>query len=171
NQWKNCKELIKSKRGRHIKTKSLIHNKSFRLQINQYLEKNKFKLAIPNFIRYVSSIMPTFGITSKIINRSTARRWLKLLGWKYQTHTKKIYFDGHEREDVVEDRNRFLQEMARLRKQMAQYIGENLDRIIPPELYPEIVPVNQDETTLYANDGVNEYWGPAGEYSLRKKSL
>ncbi|CAG8762305.1 27165_t:CDS:2, partial [Dentiscutata erythropus] len=140
NQWKNCKELIKSKRGRHIKTKSLIHNKSIRLQINQYLEKNKFKLAIPNFIRYVSSIMPTFRITSKIIN-------------------------------VVEDRNRFLQEIARLRKQMAQYVGENLDHIIFPELYPEIVPVTQDETTLYTNNGVKEYWSPAGKYSLRKKSL
>ncbi|CAG8806753.1 10535_t:CDS:1, partial [Dentiscutata erythropus] len=100
NQWKNYKELIKSKRGRHIKTKSLIHNKSFRLQINQYLEKNKFKLAIPNFISYVSSIMPTFGITNTTISRSTAYRWLKLLGWKYQTHSKKIYFDSHEREDV-----------------------------------------------------------------------
>ncbi|CAG8789991.1 23225_t:CDS:2, partial [Dentiscutata erythropus] len=102
--------------------------------------ENKFKLAIPNFIRYVSSIMPTFGITSKIIN-------------------------------VVEDRNHFLQEMARLRKQMAQYVGENLDHIIPPELYPKIVLVTQNETTLYANDGMKEYWGPAGEYSLRKKSL
>ncbi|CAG8584500.1 27031_t:CDS:2 [Dentiscutata erythropus] len=143
----------------------------FWLQINQYLEKNKFKLAIPNFIRYVSSIMPTFGITSKIISRSTVRRWLKLLGWKYQTYTKKIYFNGHEHEDVVEDRNHFLQEMTRLRKQMAQYVGENLDCIIPSELYPEIVPVTQDETTLYTNDIVKEYWGPAGEYSLWKKSL
>ncbi|CAG8782357.1 6294_t:CDS:1, partial [Dentiscutata erythropus] len=66
---------------------------------------------------------------------------------------KKIYFDSHEHEDVVESRNRFLQKMAELRKQMASYEGVGLNHI-PPELYPKIVPVTQDETTLYSNDSV-----------------
>ncbi|CAG8599864.1 2966_t:CDS:1, partial [Cetraspora pellucida] len=64
-------------------------------------------------------------------------------------------------------------EMARLRKRMARYEGEKLNRI-PPNLLPgeaEIVPVTQDETTLYANDGVKQYWSPKDEYGLRKKSL
>ncbi|CAG8796482.1 25132_t:CDS:2, partial [Dentiscutata erythropus] len=93
--------------------------------------------------------MPTFGIIYKTtISRSTACRWLKLLGWKYQTHSKKIYFDGHE----------------------PSYEGVELN-CISPELYPKIVPVTQNETTLYSNDGVKKYWSPWNEYSLRKKSL
>ncbi|CAG8806268.1 10702_t:CDS:1 [Dentiscutata erythropus] len=40
NQWKNNKELIKSKRGQHIKTKSLIHNINFRRQIKSIFGKN-----------------------------------------------------------------------------------------------------------------------------------
>ncbi|CAG8479888.1 21061_t:CDS:2 [Cetraspora pellucida] len=174
NQWKNQGKLIKSKHGQHIKIKSLIHNKNVQLQINQYLETNKFKLTISNFINYVSSIMLTFGITYKTtISRSTACKWLKLLGWKYQIHTKKMFFDSHEREDVVEYRNHFLQKMASLQSQMATYEGENLEQVILPELssdMPEIVPVTQDETMFYAKNGMKMYWSPKGEYTIRNST-
>ncbi|CAG8802015.1 24869_t:CDS:2, partial [Dentiscutata erythropus] len=122
NQWKNSKEL--------------------------YLEENKFKLAIPEFISHMAKIT-----------------WMKI-----PNPFKKIYFDGHEREDVVKSRNHFLQKMAELRKQIALYEGVGLNRI-PLELYPEIVLVAQDETTLYSNDSVKKYWSPWNKYSLRKKSL
>ncbi|CAG8682975.1 6250_t:CDS:2 [Dentiscutata erythropus] len=62
---------------------------------------------------------------------------------------KKIYFDGHECEDVVE-------------------YDKNLNRILP-NLDPdevEIVSVIQDETTLYANDDIKQYWSPKDEYGL-----
>ena len=39
------------------------------------------------------------------IRARTARRWLKRLGLKYGTVTKGVYFDGHERADVVEYRD------------------------------------------------------------------
>ncbi|CAG8642466.1 11340_t:CDS:2 [Dentiscutata erythropus] len=78
------------------------------------------------FISHVSSIMPTF----EIIYKTTISRLT----------------------DVVEFRNRFLQKIAELRKQMASYEDVGLN-CIPPELYLKIVPVTQDETTLYSNNG------------------
>ncbi|CAG8808332.1 14253_t:CDS:1, partial [Dentiscutata erythropus] len=43
--------------------------------------------------------------------------------------------------------------MAKLQKQIVSYEGVGLNYILS-ELYSKIVPVTQDETTLYANDGV-----------------
>ena len=48
---------------------------------------------------------------------STVWRWMILLGYKYSENMKCYYTDGHERPDVVEDRNnRFLIEYFRLEK-------------------------------------------------------
>ena len=43
------------------------------------------------------------------VSMSTVWRWLVYLGYKYDENKKSYYTDGHEREDVVKDRNeRFL---------------------------------------------------------------
>ena len=63
----------------------------------------------------------------------------------------------HECEDVIADRNLFLQQWAELRKRIAIYEGNNLDQIILPVLshgIPEIVPVTHNESIFYANDDI-----------------
>jgi len=45
----------------------------------------------------------------KTLSISTVWRWLILLGYKYCENKRNYYTDGHEREDVIKDRNsRFL---------------------------------------------------------------
>ena len=103
----------------------------------------------------------------------TARSWLHHLGWDYKDHSKNIYFDGHERDDVIAYRNQFLEQMANLRPRMAVYEGENMKQVIPPTLppnVPELVPITHDESVFYANDGVVKTWGPIEENQLRRKS-
>ena len=39
----------------------------------------------------------------------TATRWLNVLGYSFQQHHKGIYYDGHEREDVVQYWKEFLE--------------------------------------------------------------
>ena len=39
------------------------------------------------------------------MSMSTVWRWLVYLGYKYDENKKYYYTDGHEREDVVKDRN------------------------------------------------------------------
>ncbi|CAI2177255.1 882_t:CDS:2 [Funneliformis geosporum] len=56
-------------------------------------------------------VIPTIEIEEKAsISHSTACEWLYMLGWEYKDHSKNIYFDVYEREDVVADRHRFLQQ-------------------------------------------------------------
>ena len=35
------------------------------------------------------------------LSKQTARKWLHILGFKQLNHQKGVYFDGHERDDVV----------------------------------------------------------------------
>jgi hypothetical protein len=47
------------------------------------------------------------------IHTSTARRYLQKVGdYEYSHVGKDVYYDGHEREDVVEYRKKFLKQMA-----------------------------------------------------------
>jgi len=55
-------------------------------------------------------ILPALGIDGKIIE-SMAQRWLKFrLGYESKEAYKGIYVDGHERLDVIKERNAFLNE-------------------------------------------------------------
>ena len=47
-----------------------------------------------------------FGPGGNRIRARTARRWLKNLGLIHGRYKKGVYFDGHEREDVVQYRNK-----------------------------------------------------------------
>ena len=175
NQWLKNGIIVTSKRGRHAKVRSFLLHEDLKLQVTEYLRAHKFKLNVANFVKFVEDeVIPTLGIEEKTsISCSTAHEWLHILGWEYKDHSKNIYFDGHEREDVVADRHRFLWQWAELRERMATYEGKDLEQIISPILppdVPEIVPVTHDESIFYANDDVVKAWGPAEENQLRRKS-
>ena len=42
------------------------------------------------------------------VHEETARQWLHKLGFKQKSTGKGVYFDGHERDDVVSARNEYL---------------------------------------------------------------
>jgi len=61
-----------------------------------------------------SVIIPSLGLNTggHKISESTACRWLTKLGYELKEMKKGIYVDGHEREDVVTYRNKFLKEFG-----------------------------------------------------------
>ena len=128
-QWLSKGEIFTLYRGRHSKIKSLLLHEDLKLHILQYLRVNKFTLTLHQFIKFVEEeAIPTFGIeTKKTICEVTARAWLHHLGWDYKDHSKNIYFDGHERDDVVAYQNQFLKKMADLRPRIAVYEGEDME--------------------------------------------
>ena len=82
-----------------------------------------------------------------------------------------MYYDGHERPDVIKYRQTFLDEIYSYEKSMAKYEGENMERILPT-LGPnekEIIFVTHDECVFYSNDGKRGIWAKSGELPLRKK--
>ena len=48
------------------------------------------------------------------IRSRTARKWLNRLGYKWKEVQKGVFFDGHEREDVVEYRETFLNDVPKV---------------------------------------------------------
>lgn len=157
-QWSEEGEIITSRRGRHPKIKSLLLDEDFKQRVTQYLRANKFTVTIQQFVKFIEDeAIPSLGIeTRKTIDEATARRWLHHLGWDYKDHSKDIYFDGHEREDVVAYRSEFLKQMASLRPRIAVYEGQNMDQVISPTLsnVPELVPITHDESIFYANNRI-----------------
>lgn len=59
--------------------------------------------------RYVNNfLLPALKIEGSI-SESTAVRWLKKMGFRLARVQKGVYVDGHERADVVESRDKFLE--------------------------------------------------------------
>ena len=57
------------------------------------------------------------------ISDSTARRWLNVLKFSQLRHQKGAFFDGHDRDDVVAYRNKFIKQLDELGKRSLKYDG------------------------------------------------
>jgi hypothetical protein len=115
-----------SQRGHHAKIESYLDNQKLRHEAVQWLRTNVQAgrkksvskahptppLNVPRFHKYVNETLlkdvlsqpGKRGQKLKPIDERSACRWLHTLGFKYCSHKKNIYFDGHERLDVVTDR-------------------------------------------------------------------
>jgi hypothetical protein len=61
------------------------------------------------------------------VSLSTAHRWLHLEGFRYTSHKKGLYFDGHDRPDVVAYRqNQFLPAMKEIEPRLVCYVVGNV---------------------------------------------
>jgi hypothetical protein len=139
------------------------------------LRVNKFEVTIKKFQQFVTDeILPDLGIENKIsISDSSVRRWLIQMGFIYKKYKKDIYYDGHEREDVVNYRKEFLQKMNDLEPLMPEF-SDDLSIQINPTLengQKLHIVVTHDESTFYANDGRQKMWLPEYEQPLIPKGL
>ena len=108
------------------------------------------------------------------ISLATAQRWLHSEGFRYTTHKKGLYFDGHDCADVVEYHQKvFLPAMKAYEPQLVQYVvGDvNQELILPCKYFVEhrLVLVSQDEMTSQANDIMEKMWVYKNKYCLCKK--
>ena len=108
------------------------------------------------------------------VSLSTARRWLHREGFRFTEHRKALYFDGHERPDVVEYRqNRFIPQIKEYRRRLVEYVvgGVEKESAKPVENFVErrLVLVSHDESTFQANDGKKMSWVHEKEHALKKK--
>lgn len=129
-------------------------------------------------VQFLKAYKNTQGIETPITIRSrTARRWLGKLGYEYKDVRKDVFIDGHERSDVVEDRNNFLKKMEELKPYMVEF---EEDGAMKAKTYPSdcavggpnrrpIVVITHDECTFSANDGIRKAWIRKGDTFLRPK--
>jgi hypothetical protein len=106
----------------------------------------------------VQTILTQLGIHKPGISQSTAHRWLSKLKWRYGKKANGMYFDGHEREDVVAYRQAFVYRWAEYetRFQFWDDDGNPLPR--SSNTFPLIL-VTHDESTFFQNDERKTCWG------------
>ncbi|PPQ70445.1 hypothetical protein CVT26_013939 [Gymnopilus dilepis] len=104
------------------------------------------------------------GAVKKKISVRTAQRWLHRMGWRYGRKRNGMYVDGHEREDVVEYREKFIERWKGYEKRMYSYDnegnreGELTGFPVPPGQCFRLILVTHDESTFYETDRRKTMW-------------
>ena len=111
----------------------------------------------------------------KGVSLEMAHQFLRKEGFQFMEHKKGLYYDGHERPDVVDYRRKvFLPAMEEYRKQLVEYeigdVSKEVQKLMDGPTR-RLVLVAQDEMTVQANDGKKKSWVLEGEQPLRKKGL
>ena len=101
----------------------------------------------------------------------TATRWLHGLGFHPSQSHKGVYFDGHERADVVEYRKLYLRKLKILESTHAPPPCCSDDPIRvrqeEDESKKQLVLLYYDESTFHFNDGQGWLWAEAGKQPTR----
>src|SRR5437763_77517 len=82
-------------------------------------------------------------------------------GYKYYERKKGVYYDGHERLDIMIYRKEWLKRMFEYQKFMKDFDGNMMDVVLEPYLKlgeKELVQVTYDEYYFYANNGQWRIW-------------
>ena len=135
----NKGEFREERRGKHKKM-SLFNDENLRLQASMWVRENAVKKGEPNmtarsFCQWIKeTLLPSTNLppfSPRTIRVITATRWLHRLVNRPQSHRKGIYIDGHERQDVVNYRKKYLDTMK-------QFCDTHLP---PPPPSDEMAPV------------------------------
>lgn len=106
------KQLPPTKAGAFHGQYSLLENNTICQSVRVYLAiQNVGEITPQELCRHVNDvILPAMGLSEKkgSICERTAIRWLIKLGYKCKDVKKGLYHDGHERPDVVKDRNIYI---------------------------------------------------------------
>lgn len=172
-QWKEHEEIVLSRRGKHAKARNVLSDNDVYNDIwGWILEKHKYTITPIILQRHVNNVvLPSMGI-ARSISEATARRWLGALGWVHSKVKKGLYYDGHERPDVVEYRKEFLDRMEQLERQMVIVDRNDHTKVVIPVLEHGERPLmfyTHDESIFYANEGESVLWHPDGQLPLCKK--
>ena len=76
--------------------------------------------------------------------------------WTWSHTSSGVYFDGHERSDVVLYRNEFLARISEL--DQITITSDNLNPVCPDDVKP-LIRVVHDESTYCANCNQSYFWG------------
>jgi hypothetical protein len=163
--------------GKHVKHTSLLTNEDIKWACLKWLRNAKFEdrkvLLLQAFLR--DKVIPQhLNINNHCVPESTIIRYMRKWGYTFRRDGQDVYYDGHEREDVVAYRQIFVAKMIQYARFMKSFEPENEESVIQPILDPliestEHVLVTHDETYFYAFDGQSNAWLMEGETRIRKK--
>ena len=158
-------EVLSSKRGCHSKVMSLINDEQFCIKATKYVRQNGYRKGEPNLTltQFCKWIEEDQNIK---VSEQTASTWLRKLGFSYKQFSKGAYFDGNNREDVVEARKNYCTLMEELDPRLITF-----DRSTPLSNERPIVRIFHDESTFFANADQSFHWADERMQVLKQKSL
>ena len=121
--WVENGVLPVSMQGCHQKTKSFIDDEDVIEESLEFICKNGEKITPKLYRTFINNTLFSQMRITASISEKTARVCLKKLGLVPQSRKKGIYFDGHERSDVLEYRIIFLKKMEEF-EQLMLYLKE-----------------------------------------------
>ncbi len=156
---------LQSDRGKHPKWVSLISDENVKAAVKSFIHENGYVKGRPNLtlMDVVSWVKAAYDVE---VSKSSVGEWLHCLGFSYVQHTKGVYFDGHERVDVVATRQAYLETLEIHDKQTWLYNSPCPDPAMRP-----IIRVYHDESTYYSNADQSFHWSDGTRQVLKKKSL
>ena len=169
------KVLPPLQQGCHQKTESLVDCEDIRAECLSFLRQVDPNLICGRFFAdWVKKELHQRLEYPNPINLSDrqATSWLKKLDFQFKKQRKASNVDGHERDDVVDYRQGFLNRMSQYEKRMYKYIGNDCETALLPELEDGVKPlvmVVQDESTFSAHDGKSTAWVEKDRTVLRPK--
>ena len=163
--YENKGELKERKQGKY-KRLTIYRDEELNREAAKWVRENAFTKGKPNmtaqsFCQWVNEdLLPSSHLPPQFpwrISVRTAIRWLHHLGFKPVSHRKGVYIDGHEREDVIKHREKYLGTMAALRD---SHRPPPLCSDEPPRVRDErndakkeIVLIYHDESIYHSNEG------------------
>ena len=156
----DCKLLPNNPYGRW--TTTMLANEDLLNGINLYLQELGNKITAVKLVSYLArpDVMERHSI-DKTISVHTAWRYLNTLNYRFGEAKKGQYKDGHERPDVVRDRDtRFIPKMHLLLLRAQMFDHEGLP--LPPPTFEgkRVIVWYHDESIFYAQDRRRKTWYP-----------
>ena len=179
--------VVDSKQGTYQRTGILWSNEHLNRKVTEYVRQNsnvkgKSNLTKHSLCHWINEeLLPNENLEPgfpRQISVETARKWLHELGFEVLSADKGMFFDGHEREDVVKERKIFLEKMIETgflhpgdapTPQAASAFPSSVP-LAPADVREKTVVIFHDESTFQANEDQSKMWGKKGEHMLRPKS-
>ena len=186
--YANGGELPENKQGKYQRTEILWSSEDLNRKAVKYVRNNsnvkgKPNLTISSFSEWVNEdLLPNETLEPgfpRKVSVETARMWLHELGFEVVAKKKGTFVDGHEREDVVEYRTKFLRKMIGLgflneaNAPTAEALVALRNVNIPSpgqERIDKTVIIFHDESTFQANEDQPTLWAEKGTSVMRPKS-
>ncbi|GJE94827.1 hypothetical protein PsYK624_110020 [Phanerochaete sordida] len=138
---------------------SLLHKGELAQRLFEHLQSVGKYVTAMDVVRYMGrpEIKEEFGLT-KTISLATAKRWMHLMEYRWGKTPKGQYVDGHEREDVVEDRQTvFLPSMEAIEGRLREWSDDG-EQLPGPIKGKPVMVWYHDEVTFYRNDRQELHW-------------
>lgn len=180
--FENKGQFSETNSGKYKRT-SLLNDENLRLEAAMHVRENAHKKGSPNmtaasFCAWVNNdLLPSTTLPPnypRLISVRTATRWLHRLSYRPTSHKKEAYVDGHERQDVVAYRVKYLKELDNLRSSHLPPPPCSDERAATPppdaETRKKLVLIYHDESIFNVNNGQTWVWGSEDQPFIKPKT-